>query len=178
MTMSPRSRRAGIAATWAQVVSGGLPALGFALVCCTTLVSCSDPAFANERRLAAGATLFNGTAPLAAHAPGDPDQLPSIASRCTNCHERTTGLVAGLPPSADGRSAGTAATYASPLDAAWLTTSRVRHGGPATRYDEAAFCTVLRTGVDPAQVMIPPVMPRYDVTDDQCASLWVYVRSR
>lgn len=170
---------------------------GIALLCCTTFASCSGAAFADDRRVAEGSALFSGSAPIVARLAGDTDVLPAIASRCVNCHERSTKSIAGLdatpatvatttrsvgegatsstrtaPPSAGG------GTYASALDAAWLTTPRVRHGGPAVRYDEVSFCTLVRTGVDPAQIVIPPVMPRYDATDAQCASLWAFLGSR
>lgn len=128
-------------------------------------MSCSGAAFADSQGASEGAALFNGSAPLIGRVAGDTDVLPAVASRCVNCHGRATKAIAG-------------GTYASPLDAAWLMTPRVRHGGPATLYDEAAFCTLLRTGVDPAQVLIPPVMPRYDATNAQCASLWTFLRSR
>lgn len=165
-------------------------AAGVLLACCGTLASCSGAAFADDRRAGEGAAIFKGASPITARVAGDTDALPAIASRCVNCHERPTTAVAGLdvaPRSAANGSRNTAAgasrsgqsgTYASGLDAAWLTTPRIRHGGPATRYDEVSFCTLLRTGVDPAQVVIPPIMPRYDATDAQCASLWAFLGSR
>lgn len=163
----------------------GLRTLAVTLLC-VALTSCGEAAFADDRRIAEGGALFRGAAPLTAHAAGDTDVLPGIASRCVNCHERRTVDAAGPAVSpatvaADAQTTGgapSAAAYASALDAAWLTTAHVRHGGPPTRYDETSFCTVIRTGVDPATVMIPPVMPRYDVTDAQCASLWAFLGSR
>lgn len=153
-------------------------ALGAAALCCTTLASCSGAVFAKDGHIDPGAALFTGSAPITARTAGDEDDLPSLATRCINCHERTANGVSGLNVSPNGGKDGAARTYASALDEAWLTTPRVRHGGPATQYDEASFCTVIRTGVDPASVLIPPIMPRYDATDAQCANLWTYLRSR
>ena len=41
--------------------------------------------------------------------------------------------------------------------------------------DLTSFCRLLRTGVDPAYVIIDRVMPTYDVSDAACASLWQYL---
>jgi hypothetical protein len=53
-----------------------------------------------------------------------------------------------------------------------------RRGGPASRYDALSFCKVIREGLDPANVVINSAMPRYQVSDAQCTSLWSYVMSR
>ena len=50
-----------------------------------------------------------------------------------------------------------------------------RRGGPPSRYDPASFCQLLRTGIDPASVMVDKAMPRYTLTDQQCALLWKHV---
>ena len=134
---------------------------------------------ANGTASDAGAALYSGAVPMKAHLTGDPDELPVVASRCTNCHVRPakssepTGISQsnGQPGVQSGR------PYAASLNREWLVTARPRHGGPASQYDAASFCTLIRTGEDPAHVLIPPVMPRYDATDAQCNSLWTYLRS-
>lgn len=106
-----------------------------------------------------GQALFDGRRPLQAHLYGDADPLPTLASACANCHR-------------DGQALGTA------LRADTLATAQPRRGGPPSRYDEAAFCATLRSGVDPAGVMLPKAMPRYALADDDCQALWRLVASR
>lgn len=48
-------------------------------------------------------------------------------------------------------------------------------GGPPVAYEAATFCRTLRTGVDPAHVVLPRAMPRFEVDDVQCAALWDYL---
>ena len=50
-----------------------------------------------------------------------------------------------------------------------------RRGGPPSRYDAAGLCTLLRSGVDPAHVIILRTMPRYDINDADCQSLWLHL---
>lgn len=121
-----------------------------------------------------GQAMFSGDAPLSAHLHGHDAALPVLATRCINCHG---GIDDG---GAAARAAGntglrlTGKTAASKLDHDALTTARVRRGGPATRYDAKSLCTLLRSGVDPAGVMIPDAMPRYEASDAQCSALWAY----
>lgn len=88
--------------------------------------------------------------------------LPVTAVRCTNCHDR-----AGA--GAEGR-----AQVLSPQN---LLASTPRRGGPATRFDRESFCKLLRTGVDPAWIVINQTMPRYELSDEQCRLLWTYLES-
>lgn len=160
--------------------------VGSAAFVCATLAACSGSARADETLVGAGAALFTGATAITAHLAGDADELPGIASRCVNCHERETTPVGGagtkqlaaVQPPRKGERSTVAGTYASVLDRAWLTTARVRHGGPSTAYDAASFCTLVRSSIDPASVLVPSVMPRYDATDAQCESLWAFLRSR
>jgi mono/diheme cytochrome c family protein len=81
---------------------------------------------------------------------------------CANCHSaKSTSRLSGSP--------------APQLNSALLLEMRQRHGGPPSRYNQAAFCRLLRTGSDPAYVLVAREMPAYDVSDDQCASLWLYL---
>ena len=102
---------------------------------------------------ARGLALYGGRAALEARIQGHADTLPAEASRCVNCHAGETAL-------------------GTPLDAAHLLRPMARRGGPPSRYDEAAFCRVLREGIDPAWVQLPREMPRYTVSDEDCRALW------
>lgn len=125
-------------------------------------------------RVAEGEALFRGEAGLTGSLAGQSQALPSLATRCSNCHETHQPV-----PLVDQASSPVSArTYASPLSAMWLEQARLRHGGPQTRYDARSLCQLLRTGVDPAMIMVSTVMPRYQATDAQCAALWTYLTSR
>ncbi|MFM2054002.1 MAG: hypothetical protein RL456_2039 [Pseudomonadota bacterium] len=119
---------------------------------------------ATQARLAAdGRALWQGEWALTARLAGDAAVLPVQASRCVNCHgEGATGPDAGARP-------------APALHRAHLLDGIARRGGPPSRYDEAAFCRLLRTGVDPAAVLLPRAMPRYELGDADCAALWAHL---
>lgn len=119
---------------------------------------------ADEASAARGRQLYVGEAPLAARILGQDFALPTQASRCINCH--------GPGAAAVGASAATAAPA---LSAATLTDAMRRRGGPPSRYDAAVLCTLLRRGVDPAHVMIERTMPRYEISDADCRSLWMHL---
>jgi hypothetical protein len=119
---------------------------------------------------ARGAALFDGRTPLAGRVVGHAVALPPAATRCANCHEQ-----ANATPSAPGAAS---APFATVLDGAGLGSMRVRRGGPASRYDAASLCGVLRSGTDPAHVMISTTMPRYDITDAQCLELLAFLAAR
>ena len=108
--------------------------------------------------VARGARLFDGTEPLAGTLSGHSASLPVETTRCTHCH---TGP-------------GVSASAAWPLDRR-LREARPRRGGPPVAYEPASFCRSLRTGVDPAHIVLPRAMPRFDADDAQCAALWAYL---
>lgn len=116
------------------------------------------PAAARAR----GAAMFDGRAALAGRLVGHDSDLPPAATRCANCHEAVARSGA----------------FATRLDASTLTRPRVRRGGPATAYDAARLCALLREGTDPAHVIVSTTMPRYAAGDDQCRDLWAYLASR
>ena len=123
-----------------------------------------------------GRALFHGETALPGRLPFHPEWLPTVATRCSNCHEQTNrapGTAAS--PAATGASAG---SYALALARDGLTRPRSRRGGPPSAYDSAAFCQLLRSGIDPAQVIIGTEMPRYEATNEQCQQLWAYLLSR
>ncbi|NML16567.1 c-type cytochrome [Azohydromonas caseinilytica] len=110
---------------------------------------------------ARGQRLFQGEEPLAARIAGQDFALPAGASRCGNCH------------------GGAAAQRIAPLlTTVSLTSATSRRGGPPSRYDAASFCRLLRSGVDPAHVIVPRTMPRYELSDADCADLWSHLSRR
>jgi cytochrome c553 len=115
----------------------------------------------------AGAELFDGRRPISAQVDGHGQNLPPHAGRCINCHSASAA-----PANALG--AGTAA-FGPGLTAASLTQLQARRGGPPSRFDMTSFCKLLRTGIDPAWVTLTKTMPRYAVSDAECAELWAYL---
>lgn len=123
-----------------------------------------------------GEKLFKGELPLTGKIVGNPSALPVMATRCINCH--ASAAVSAVPGSASARTAIRQLQGFGPaLDADLLTRNRPRRGGPPSHYDEAGFCRLLQSGVDPAYVIIPRVMPRYELSADDCHALWTYVLS-
>lgn len=110
---------------------------------------------------ASGEQLYYGTRALEARLGGE--LLAATSSRCANCHgaKRDGG--------AEGK------TVAPALTRAALVGEVPRRGGPATRYTADTFCASLRTGVDPAGIVMSPVMPRYEISGPACHALWRFV---
>jgi hypothetical protein len=99
---------------------------------------------------------------------GHSTNLPPEAIRCINCHRSDL--------KAEKRGAAKpASSFAPLLNAETLTQPRSRRGGPPSRYDARSLCHTLRTGVDPVYIVMPSAMPRYEVSDDDCALLWAYL---
>ena len=107
-----------------------------------------------------GAELFDGSLPLTARIAGHAERLPAEATRCINCHRANR----------DGRDA-----IAPLLTRQHLLELVARRGGPPSQYDERTFCRVLRSGIDPAWVILPRVMPRYEVDEATCSALWAHL---
>ena len=150
-------------------------ASGLVLLAALALGACTGR---DDALAARGKALFEGDVALTARLVGHDQPLPVQATRCVNCHEAAATGAAGSAAAAAARAAANTgwsaplARTAPPLDRARLTQPRSRRGGPASAYDAAALCRLLRTGVDPAQVLLPAVMPRYEISDEQCAELW------
>jgi hypothetical protein len=106
-----------------------------------------------------GRALFVGAAPLVGRIALHTSNLPPEVLRCANCHD-----AAGSPP--------VLRTVAPALRRAWLIAPRERRGGPLSAYDLAAFCRLLQTGQDPANLIVNVQMPRYTVSDQDCGDLW------
>ena len=124
---------------------------------------------AGESGPSRGRDLFNGAASLHGTISGHASALPPAAARCINCH--------AISSAAPGRSASAAAagSFGPQLTPKGLTGAVARRGGPPSRYDAPAFCRLLREGVDPAWVMVPRSMPRYEVSDADCQALWAHL---
>lgn len=140
----------------AAVPSWQIRLLGLALAGCTPSGRDASPT---------GEALFSGALPLVAHLQGDDLDLPTIASRCSNCHLMAAPADVGGPD----------ARLGPMLTPALLTAPQKRRGGPPSRYDATNFCTLLRTGVDPASVVVRRTMPRYRLDDAGCRALWDYL---
>jgi mono/diheme cytochrome c family protein len=133
-----------------------------ALLVLATAASADDGASA-----ARGRQLFDGDFALPARIAGQDFALPAQASRCVNCHGPARGDAASQ--AAGAQRIGPVLTAGTLIDAVR------RRGGPPSRYDAATLCTLLRTGVDPAHVIILRTMPRYEITDADCRSLWLHL---
>lgn len=120
-------------------------------------------AWLEQQDRARGADLFEGRSALQARLNGHAVDLPVSATRCANCHA-TDGAQAAI-------------AFGGALDAASLTAPRSRRHGPPSRFDAVSLCRLLRTGVDPAEVMVSPTMPRYDLSDQECLQLWKHLSS-
>ncbi len=131
---------------------------------------------AGQRRL--GEALFHGQAALSAHLSSHAELLPAIASRCSNCHEQVNRLPTPASAGSTGPVAQRAVSYAPPLTSEELTQPRKRRGGPPSAYGSGEFCELLRSGTDPAHVIITTDMPRYAATNEQCQQIWAYLVDR
>lgn len=147
-----------------------LAELGLATV--LGLAAALPAAWAGPAEIERGRRLFNGELPLPGRVTGHTADLPPQASRCSNCHG------AGTAPPAQGVASAPTASFGPTLNADALTRDLARRGGPPSRYNEAALCKLLSTGIDPAYIIIPRSMPRYDVVPADCAALWAYLSQR
>jgi hypothetical protein len=114
---------------------------------------------AGEETASRGLSLFRGELPLAGRLYTQSEDMPDAVTRCANCH-------------ALGTAQPVANSTAPRLDATYLVVARTRRGVPRIAYDAAAFCALLRTGIDPAHVLISVEMPRYALGDTDCKALW------
>jgi len=151
-----RSGRAGLAAIMLTLAGGTLGA-------------------ADSRDL--GRSLFQGEAALTGQIAGQGLPLPVQASRCVNCHLATIASSASgaSSPREPASPAANRAKLGPALNAGHLLHNLARRGGPPSHYDSATFCRVLRTGIDPAWVIVDRNMPRYNIGTRDCDALWTYL---
>ena len=133
------------------------------LLAVATAVWVAHKATATEAR---GARLFDGREPLTATLSGHATPLPAQTARCSQCHAGpATSIAANSWPALPG----------PPLDSRHLRAPLARRGGPPVAYDLSTFCRTLREGIDPAHVMLPRAMPRFDIDDARCEALWIHL---
>jgi len=131
-------------------------------------------------RVEQGRQIYEGHLALVARLAGHDQPLPALATRCVNCHELRPADAPLRAPAGQGAGAtpvpASAATraFAPALDGAALVAPRSRRGGPTSAFDARSLCQLLRTGIDPASVIIDTAMPRYELTDEHCDALWSY----
>jgi hypothetical protein len=106
-----------------------------------------------------GCAIFNGDHALSAHLRDDAQPLPDWTTRCVNCHTQTSSTKA----------------FAPLLTPSYLLDATSRRGGPPMSYNPATLCRALRDGIDPANVMLRKAMPRYVLSDTECAALWRFI---
>ncbi len=137
------------------------------LIAVAALTSAATAIAQTPANAARGRQLFDGEAPVAARIVGQDFVLPTEASRCVNCHgpQRAAAASSVLGTQRIGPA----------LTASTLTEATRRRGGPPSRYDATSLCTLLRSGVDPAHVIILRTMPRYEINDADCQSLWLHL---
>jgi hypothetical protein len=123
-----------------------------------SVVSAAQSPAESSARL--GEQLFVGREPLKGAIVGHEEALPAFASKCVNCHDLA---------------ASDKADYGSKLTRAALLEAAARRGGPPSRYEAGSFCRLLRTGIDPAHILILRAMPRYEIDDAQCLAIWNYL---
>jgi hypothetical protein len=109
-----------------------------------------------------GRALFVGDRQLTGKIAMHQRNLPSELLRCSNCHQSQASAPVKL-------------TVAPRLTRDWVLTPHERHGGPSTVYDLESFCVMLRTGKDPANLIVNVQMPRYEIAQSDCGSLWAYL---
>lgn len=115
-----------------------------------------------ENSAVTGRRMFLGESSLQGVIAGHAELLPPRTVSCGNCHLGGAGV-------------GSASPFAPALDRPRLTDLIARRGGPPTVFTPNSFCQTLRTGVDPAFILITRRMPRYILSDDQCLDLWRYL---
>ncbi len=113
-----------------------------------------------------GERLYRGAALLTGSIAGQTTAMPASVLARTNCHVGSTG------------NSGGDAQAAPDLRGGCLSVVRSRRNGPAARYTQATFCRTLRTGVDPVYMILPVQMPRFTISDTDCAALWTYLDAK
>ncbi|MFL5307269.1 MAG: hypothetical protein ACJ8F1_18780 [Polyangia bacterium] len=139
-----------------RVLAARFAAVALAVVCAGTAAARTPVTVARGR------ALFTGREPLAGRIRDHRSNLPAAVVVCRGCHVAAAASPGAPPP-------------APPIDRSLLLEARPRRGGPPSAYDAPALCRLLRTGTDPAYVLVAREMPVFDVDDAQCESLWRFL---
>lgn len=113
--------------------------------------------------------------PLSATVQGD-IPLSGTQINCMSCHRRSgmgsfEGGSVTLPVTAD-------ILYRPRETGRWqLNHSRLLGSLPRPAYDDDSLVRVIREGVDPAGRRLDPLMPRYDLSDEELRGLTAYLRT-
>jgi len=140
------------------------------LFSCLFLISLTFNANADVASHEVGKQLFFGKKPLIGKIVSQDFDLPIEASRCVNCHISDQ-------QSQPSEFVKKTQTFGPPLNYQTLTDVKNIHGGPAFSYTATGFCTLLRTGIDPTQIVSKRSMPRYEISDEACNAIWMYLMS-
>lgn len=141
-----------------------------ALLCMACMIAVSgcarnteDAALQGQYRR--GENIFLGNEHPPARIAGHQDPLPPQVARCVNCH-------------APSHPAPATAESAPPLTRTALLQTRARRGGPMFSYERESFCSTVRSGIDPEHVILNRAMPRFDMDDEQCLALWLFLTEK
>jgi len=146
-----------------------MTARGLLITTLAAVLATPGTAAPNDGAVQHGLRLYAGAVPLQGTITGHAAPLPPGAACCINCH--------ALGTAGPARAASAPSSFGPLLTRERLTQRIARRGGPPSAYDETNFCRLLRTGIDPAYVLIPRDMPRYELADTDCRSLWLYLNS-
>lgn len=132
------------------------------------VMSCSarnQEEMTRQAQIKQGEDIFTGEQAIPAMIAGHQTRLPPQVARCINCHAP--------------EKSGLARKESAPsLSRAWLRQTRARRGGPAFAYEKENFCSTLRSGIDPEHVVLNRAMPRFELSNEQCLALWLYLTEK
>jgi len=137
-------------------------ALSMLMLGCLVQADAASASATADSTAAMGREMFFGEASLQGTITGHAEALPPRLVACANCH-------------LGDADAASATSFAPTLDRLRMVELRGRRGGPPSVFSPTSFCRLLRTGVDPAYVLITRQMPRYTLNNDQCLELWRYL---
>ena len=110
-----------------------------------------------------GESIYRGGKSIKARMAGSEDNLAPAATRCANCH------------GANGRGVAEAGVSGADIRGATLKNREPRRGGPPAAYTLESFRAALRSGHDPAGVVLARAMPRYEISGSDSAALWGFL---
>lgn len=110
-----------------------------------------------------GKKIFEGEVPVKAKLRHSSFELPSIASKCSNCHSvgPNTEIEEIASPPELGRNR--------------LLTPLKRGSGPPVAYNEESFCIAITKGRTPAHTLLSREMPIFEIDEQTCKALWNYL---